>query len=163
MDRLGRGGQRFAKRELKWCRSAIQKGKRELDEEKPEGHLSARGRKKLEIHSPYLLKNYRSIILPIPHTAPNFRSELLYSPITVKEVHRRLKDDKDYSPEDLPCIRTISTKLKDLGFRWRRVQKTKPLKKNPETDATLEELHQCNKVIIMKIRRFVPLDYKELF
>jgi hypothetical protein len=130
VDRLGRGGQRFAERELKWCRNVIQKGKRELNGEDLEGDLSARGRKKSEVHSPGLLKDIRAIVEPISQTDPSFRSVQLYSPITAKEVHRRLKDDKGYSPEDLPCIRTISTKLKDLGFRLRRVQKSKPLKKN---------------------------------
>lgn len=131
VDRLGPGGQRFAQRELHWCRTTIQKGARELNGEEMEGDLSARGRKKSEAHLPNLLEDIKLIIEPIAQTDPSFRSEQLYSPITAKEVHRRLIDDKNYNTKTLPCIRTISTKIKTAGFRLRKIQKSKPLKKNP--------------------------------
>lgn len=131
VNRLGYGGQRFAARELGWCRQTIQKGQRELNGENLEGDLSARGRKRSEFHSPTLLDDIREIVEPISQTDPSFRSTQLYSPITAKEVRRRLIDDKGYKSEDLPCIRTISNKLNDLNFRLKKVQKSKPLKKNP--------------------------------
>ena len=131
VNRLGYGGQRFAKSTFGWSRDTIRKGQRELNGEELEGDLSARGRKKSEAHLPDLLEDIRLILEPISQADPSFRSEGLYSPITAKEVHRRLIDDKGYKPEELPCIRTISNKLKDLDFRLRKVQKSKPLKKNP--------------------------------
>ncbi len=131
VERLGYGGQSFVEKEFGWCRETVRKGRRECNGEKVEGDLSARGRKKSEVHLPYLLEDIKSIVEPISQTDPSFRTDQLYSPITANEVHRRLIEDKGYQAEELPCVRTISNKLKNLGFRLRRVQKSKPLKKNP--------------------------------
>ena len=129
--RLGRGGQRFVERKFGWNRNTIHKGNRELNGEELEGDLSKRGRKKAEYHVPSLLDDIREIVEPIAQTDPSFRSTQLYSPITAKEIRRRLKDDKEYEAKNLPCIRTVNNKMKALGFRLRKVQKSKPLKKNP--------------------------------
>ena len=145
VNRLGNGAQRFAEKELAWCRNVIRKGNRELNGEELEGDLSKRGRKKLEHHIPNLLSDIQDILEPISQTDPSFRSTQLYSPITAKEVRRRLKDDKDYSDKKLPCIRTIHTKMTDLGFKLRVVQKSKPLKKTPKTDGIFDEVHQRNR------------------
>lgn len=131
VNRLGYGGQCFAKKEWGWCRDTIRKGQRELKGEQLEGDLSARGRKKSEYHLPCLLTDIKGILEPISQTDPSFRSEQLYSPITAKEVHRRLIEDNGYAKDILPCIRTIGEKMKALDFRLTKVQKSKPLKKNP--------------------------------
>ena len=131
VERLGYGGQCFVEKELGWCRKTIHKGQRERNGESIEGDRSASGRKKSEVFLPNLLEDIKSIVEPISQTDPSFRSDQLYSPITAKEVHRRLIEDRDYNSESLPCVRTISTKLKDLGFRLQKIQKSKPLKKNP--------------------------------
>ena len=129
VKRLGRGGQRFAAKELGWCRSTIRKGNDELNGKQREGNLSNRGRKKAEFHNPNLLNDIRDIVEAIAQTDPSFRSTQLFSLITAKEILRRLKDDKAYELNHLPCIRTIHNKMKDLNFRLRKVQKSKPFKK----------------------------------
>jgi len=53
----------------------------------------------------------------------------LYTPMTAKEVRRRLIEDKDYPKNKTPKIRTISTKLNELNFYPQKVGKTKPKKK----------------------------------
>ena len=133
VNRLGSGGQAFAEQNLNWSRTVIRKGQRELNGEELEGDLSARGRKKMEEHYIHLLDDIKSILEPISQADPSFRSEQLYSPITAKEVLRRLieNEEMEYTLEHSPSVRTISNKIKGLGFRLRRVQKSKPLKKNP--------------------------------
>jgi len=131
VKRLGRGGQRFTSTEFGWCRNTIRKGNDELNGKDREGDLSKRGRKKAEHHTPNLLNDIREIVEPIAQTDPSFRSTQLYSPITAKEIRRRLKDDKGYEGKNLPCVRTINNKMRALNFRLRKVQKSKPLKKNP--------------------------------
>ena len=131
VERLGYGGQSFAEKEFGWCRDTIRKGQRERNGEELEGDLSARGRKKSEAHFPNLLEDIKSIVDPISQTDPSFRTDQLYSPISAPEVRRRLIESKTYTDEKCPCSRTISNKLNELGFRLRRVQKSKPLKKNP--------------------------------
>lgn len=45
----------------------------------------------------------------------------------------------------LACVRTLRTKLDELGYGLRKVKKCRPLKKIPETDAIFEEVHRINR------------------
>ena len=127
---LGYGGQSKAERELGWDRKTIIKGTKELES----GitcidNFSGRGRKPSEHRYPNLLEDIKKIVEPICQTDPTFHTTNLYSPITAKEVHRRLIKEMNYSPERLPTIRTISNKLNQLGFKLKKVTKCKPKKK----------------------------------
>ena len=51
---------------------------------------------------------------------------------------------KGYRDEELPCEDTIRTKLNELGYHPKKVKKSQPLKKIPETDAIFEQLKQVN-------------------
>src|SRR5208337_840372 len=55
-----------------------------------------------------------------------------------------LIDQKGWTDEELPHVNTIGVILNRLGYKLRRVQKTKPLKKIPETDAIFENVRQEN-------------------
>lgn len=127
---LGRGGQRRAERELGWDRKTIIKGMNELRS----GfdcidNFSGRGRKSTEEYLSNLLNDIKDIITPSSQADPTFRTTKLYTPLTAKEVRRRLIEDKHYSEEQLPTSRTISSKLNELNFHPQKVAKTKPKKK----------------------------------
>jgi len=127
---MGKGGQRRAERELGWNRKLIIKGTKELDSGFDcVDNYSGRGRKCIEEKLPNLLDDITSILEPTTQCDPTFRTTQLYSPITAKEVWRRLMEDKKYSPEQLPTVRTISNKLNQLGYSLKKVSKTKPKKK----------------------------------
>jgi hypothetical protein len=81
-----------------------------------------------------------------PHTQvdPKFQSPFQYTRITAKAMRQALMDDKEWPDEDLPCEKTIGNILNRLGYRLRRVQKAKPLKKVRETDAIFANVHQEN-------------------
>ena len=49
-------------------------------------------------------------------------------------------EEKGYRDEELPHPRTFQRLLNRLNYRLRRVQKTKPLKKIPETEAIFEHV-----------------------
>ena len=51
---------------------------------------------------------------------------------------------KVLTDEELPHVNTIGVILNRLGYKPRRVQKTKPSKKIPETDAIFENVRQEN-------------------
>lgn len=126
---MGRGGQRRAMDELGWERGTIRKGMKELKT----GiicidNFSGRGRKPSEEKFPSLLSDIKTIIEPICQTDPTFKSTLLYSPITAKEVHTRLIELKGYSPDEIPSIRTINRKMNQLGYRLTKTTKTRPKK-----------------------------------
>ena len=47
-------------------------------------------------------------------------------------------------PEDLPSVRTMRRVMNRFGFRLRRVQKTKPAKKIPQTDAIFQHVKRAH-------------------
>lgn len=130
VSNLEHGGALRAERELGWDRTTIRKGLAELKS----GitccdNYSGKGRKPVEQHLVNLLEDIEAIVSPISQTDPSFRTTKLYSPITAAEVHRRLKEDKGYTDQELPTIRTINTKLNQMGYQLKKVGKTKPKKK----------------------------------
>lgn len=127
---MGRGGQRRAEKELGWNREIIIKGERELNSGFDcVDNYSGRGRKPIEEKLSNLLEDIKDIVEPTSQCDPTFRTTQLYSPLTAGEVWRRLKDDKKYSLDQLPTVRTISNKLNQLGYSLKKVSKTEPKKK----------------------------------
>lgn len=127
---MGKGGQSRAERELGWDRKTIIKGTRELTS----GfdcidNFAGRGRHGIEVKLPNILDDIKEIVNPVSQCDPTFHSTDLYSPITAEEVHRRLIEVKNYQPDQLPTVRTISNKLNKIGFRLKKVTKCKPKKK----------------------------------
>lgn len=143
VQQIGRGGASAVARELQWNRGTIRKGKQELKNGHIEDKFSDRGRKKAETLLPNLLKDIKEIVDPESQTDPSFNSCRLYTRLTAKEVRKRLLG-MGYDETTLPHARTINTKLNDLGYNPKKVQKTKPHKKTEETDAIFEQVHKAN-------------------
>ncbi len=128
VQQLGYGGASTAQRALQWNRGTIRKGQEELNNGPIKDKFSDRGRKKTEILLPNILKDIKQIVEPESQTDPSFNSCRLYTRLTAKEV-RKCLIDRGYEKTSLPCVRTISTKLNDMGYNLKKVQKTKPKKK----------------------------------
>lgn len=142
---LGKGGQRRAEMELGWDRRTIRKGARELESGfRCYDNYSARGRKPVEHHLPNLLKDIKAIAEAESQTDPTFKTTRLYIRLSAAEVWKQLIKQKGYSEEELPCEDTMRTKLNKLGYHPKKVKKSQPLKKIPETDAIFEQLKQVN-------------------
>jgi len=142
---LGPGGQRQAERELGWNRKTIRKGTRELDSGfRCLDAYCARGRKRVETHLPNLLTNIKTIVDSQSQTDPSFKTTQLYTRLSAAEVRRQLIEQYRYTDEELPNRQTINTKLGELGYYPKKVAKSKPKKKIPETDAIFEELKKVN-------------------
>ena len=62
--------------------------------------------------------------------------------MTAAALRRALITEKGYTDEQLPRERTLRRILNRMGYRLRRIQKTKPLKKVPQTDAIFENIRQ---------------------
>jgi len=92
-------------------------------------NFSGRGRKSCEEHLTSLLDDIKRIADPITQTDPTFRTTSLYAPITAKSVYQRLIEEMNYTDKELPTIRTISNKLNQLGYKLKKVAKSKPKKK----------------------------------
>lgn len=127
---MGKGGQLRAERELGWDRKTIIKGTKELQSNIDcIDNFHSRGRHLSEKKLPNLLDDIKEIVSPVSQCDPTFRTTELYSPLTAVEVHRRLVEEKGYTHDKLPTVRTISTKLNQMGFRLKKVTKCRPKKK----------------------------------
>lgn len=126
---LGRGGQSRAERELGWNRETIRKGMHEVDS----GQIclenyGARGRKRADEHLPNLLRDIVAIVDSQSQTDPQFRTQRLYTRLSAAEVRRQLISQKGYTDNELPTVRTITTKLNNLGYYPKKVAKSEPKK-----------------------------------
>jgi len=122
--------QRQTSREMGWNRDTIRKGLRELKS----GcdcidAYNARGRKRAEDHLPDLLNDIKSIVDSQSQTDPSFKSTRLYTRLSAKEVRNQLIKQKGYTDEELPTVRTLSSRLNELGYHLKKVQKSKPKKR----------------------------------
>jgi len=128
---LGAGGQRRAERELGWNRATVRKGRHEVDS----GIVcvdgfALRARKKAEDHLPHLRTDITAIVDGQSQTDPQFRTRRLYTRLTAGEVRCQLIAQQGYTDGELPCARTIATKLNRLGYTLTKVAKTQPPKKS---------------------------------
>ena len=141
VQELGHGGQRLAERALGWNRQTIRKGLCEL--ERGVTCLDAfalRRRKRAEEHLPNLLRDIKAIGDGQSQADPDFHSSRLYTRLSAHEVRTQLMVQKGYRDDDLPTTRTISTKLRDLGYYPSKVAKTQPQKKSPKLMPSSSEL-----------------------
>jgi Rhodopirellula transposase DDE domain len=130
---LGPGGQRLAERALGWNRQTIRKGLREL----ASGvtcldAFALRRRKRAEEHLPHLLRDIQAIVDGQSQADPDFRSKRLYTRLSAHEVRTQLIVQQGYTDDELPTTRTISTKLRELGYYPRKVAKTQPQTRSPK-------------------------------
>ena len=106
--------------------------------------FKARGNKKTEAKMPQLEIDIVALAEPESQIDPKFQTAFKYTRITAKAMREALITKKGWNHEVLPCEKTISNILNRLGFRLRRVQKAKPLKKVSETDAIFDNLNEIN-------------------
>ncbi len=121
--------QRQAELCLGWCRDTLRKGLHErrsgitcID------NFSARGRHRIEDRLPNLLQDIRDIVKDHLQTDYTFQTTQLFCHLTATQIRKQLIHFKRYTDDQLPCERTVATKLNDLGFRLRLVAKNRPQK-----------------------------------
>jgi hypothetical protein len=107
-------------------------------------NFSARGNRRTEVKFPELEVDIRALAEPESQTDPKFQSPFRYTRMTAKAMRTALIDQKGWTDQELPHENTIGEILNRLGYKLRRVQKTKPLKKIKETDAIFANVRQEN-------------------
>lgn len=113
-------------------------------------NFKARGNKKTEVKNPQMEVDIVALAEPQSQTDPKFQTLFKYTRITAKGMRIALIIEKNWTDKDLPCEKTIGTILNRLGYCLRRVQKAKPLKKIPETDAIFDNLIKINKAFDLR-------------
>ena len=144
---LGAGGKQCAEVELGWNRGTIRKGLHELESGLTcLDAVSARGRKRAEERLSNLEQDVHAILKSQSQIDPSFKTQRLYIRLSAAAVREQLIIQKGYTDAELPSVRTLSTKLNAWGYPLRKVAKSKPQKKIPETDAIFDEIHRINTV-----------------
>ena len=130
------GSVRRAERRFGWGRETVAKGLHELEQGiRCLENFSARGRPRLEDAHPQLAQDIRDLLEPHTHADPELKSSRRYANRSAREVLEPLHANKSYAQEDLPSERTMRDILNRMGYRLKRIQKGKPLKKTAQTDA----------------------------
>jgi transposase len=127
------GSARQAERIFGWGRDAVHTGLNELRSGiRCIDNFTSRGRWKSEEQNPTLVQQIQAIVEPESQADPKFQSPVAFTRITAKAVHEQLADRSSNSQQHTPAERTVHDILNRLGYRLRRVRKTKPQKKSPK-------------------------------
>jgi Rhodopirellula transposase DDE domain len=81
-----------------------------------------------------LAADIRAFVEPHTSAEPGLKSSRRYTNLSAAEVRAALIE-RGHDEEELPCERTMRDILNRMNYRLKRIQKGKPLKKTPQTDA----------------------------
>jgi transposase len=134
--RLCGGNARRAERRFCWGRETVSKGLHEFEQGiRCLDSFQSRGRPRLEDKNPQLASDIRELAEPHTHADPELKSDRRYANLSAEEMVTLLHVKKGYATEALPSVRTMRDMMNRLGYRLKRIQKAKPLKKTQQTDA----------------------------
>lgn len=130
------GSPRAAERRFGWGRDCVEKGLHEAGSGlRCVENFAAKGAVPREVKDPQLAADIRAVVEPHTQADPELKSSRRYTNLSAKEVLEALKGQKGYSDDRLPKERTMRDILNRMGYRIKRIQKAKPLKKTEDTDA----------------------------
>lgn len=129
------GNPRRAEERFGWRRTTVLTGLREAQTGiRCVENFVARKRPRSEERNPQLAADIRDLVEPQTQADPELKSSRRYTNLSAAEVRQALLD-KGYLDNQVPKERTLRNILNRLGYRLRRIQKGKPLKKTEHTDA----------------------------
>jgi len=140
-DALCQGSPRAAERRFGFDRNAVATGQHEARtgircvEDFP-----ARARPRAEVKDLQLAADVRALVEPHTQADPEVKSARRYANLSAREVLAALKKHKGYRDDRLPSERSMRDILNRMGYRLKRVQKAKPLKKPKQTDAIFDNV-----------------------
>ena len=94
------------------------------------GNYASSGKRKSEDVSPQLAEDIRCLVEPESQADPQLRNTFAYTRVTAKSVRQKLIEEKNWDNHSLPQVRTVNNILNRLGYKLRKVDKTKPEKKS---------------------------------
>ena len=142
------GNARHAERRFGWGRATVDKGLHELRQGiRCLENFAARGRPRWEDRDAQLATDIRELVEPRTQTDPELKSARRYTNWSAAEVLEALRSRKGHAADDLPSERTMRDILNRMGYRLKRIQKGKPLKKTAETDAIFDNVKAAQKAM----------------
>ena len=138
------GDARLTETVFGWSRHTVAKGLKELRTGQIILDAPRSYRPKTEDANPQLARDIKDLVEPDSQTDPKFQGLFKYTRLSAKAVREKLIEKKNYTSQELPHESTIGRMLNRLGYKMRPVQKAKPKKKVPETDAIFDNVHAVN-------------------
>jgi len=130
------GSARRAERRFGWGRGTVTTGLHELRQGvRCLENFAARGRPRWEEKDSQFAQDVREVVEPHTHADPELKSPRRYANLSAREALEQLQRHRGYAPDELPSERTMRDILNRMGYRLKRIQKGKPLKKTAQTDA----------------------------
>ena len=130
------GNARRAERRFGWGRVNVNTGLHELQTGiRCVENFATQEQRRMEVANPQLATDIRDLVEPHTQTDPELKSDRRYTNLSAREVRERLRTEKGHAADDLPSERTMRDVLNRMGYRLKRIQKGKPLKKTAQTDA----------------------------
>jgi hypothetical protein len=126
------GSARQAETVFGWGRAAVDTGLNELRTGiRCLDACELRGRKKSEELCPKLIDHIHRLVEPQAQADPKFQTLFAFTRITAKAVRDALQAVPELK-DSVPSRQTVGELLNRLGYRLRRVLKTRPEKKSPK-------------------------------
>lgn len=126
------GSARQAETTFGWGRAAVETG---LNEQRTGirclDAFELRGRKKSEQRCPELKEHIHRLVEPQAQADPKFQTTSAYTRITARAVRQALQAVPALNGH-VPSRQTVGAVLNRLGYRLRRVLKTRPEKRSPK-------------------------------
>jgi len=136
------GSARQAEAIFGWGRAAVDTGLNELRTGiRCLDAYEMRGRKKSEEVCPILVEHIHRLVEPQAQADPKFQTPFAFTRITAKAVREALVAIPELK-DSVPCRQTVGELLNRIGYRLRRVQKTRPEKKSPRPRRSSETSRQ---------------------
>src|SRR5215210_302226 len=140
------GSPRAAERRFGWGRDCVEKGLHEAGSGlRCVENFAAKGAVPCEVKDPQLAADIRAVVEPHTQADPELKSPRRYTNLSAKEVLEALKRQKGYNDDRLPKERTLRDILNRMGYRIKRIQKAKPLKKPKDTDTIFANVHAARR------------------
>jgi hypothetical protein len=135
------GSPRAAEARFGWGRDSVATGQNEARTGlRCAEDFPAKGALPREEREPQLAADVRSIVEPHTQADPELKSSRRYANLSAREVLEALKGQKGYTDDRLPSERSMRDVLNRLGYRIKRIQKARPLKKAKQTDAIFDNV-----------------------
>lgn len=122
------GNLSHAKTLFGWHQVTLRRALLEREQGEPIPDKPGRGRKKITEHLPSLQADIRELVDPNSCTHPTFENTFRYTRMTAQAVLDALVKQKGYDVDSLPKLSTMRELLGKMGYRLRRVQKTRVVK-----------------------------------
>jgi Rhodopirellula transposase DDE domain len=143
-DALCTGSPRAAEARFGWGRDSVATGQNEARTGiRCAEDFAARGAAAREEKEPQLAADIRAIVEPHTQADPELKSSRRYTNLSAREVLEALRSQKGYADDRLPSERSMRDILNRMGYRIKRIQKARPLKKTKDTDAVFDNVEAC--------------------